>query len=199
MKKLQLTVREATVVIKKHLKQAQDAKKLPRLLYMPWINEKLLDPQNLLLFGKRKLKKLKLSKLGINITNNFSSVRTHNHESTLTLRMANIRSLTREKLQIDRAMESLTNATPDVYVYVESRHKPVDNNLQKYRQVFHSTMEEGRGGTTILVNKKMSINFSETNIPDTVLLVLQKAQSTVILAVLEIQKKKLAATRTHFW
>ena len=93
---------------------------LPRLLYMPWLNEKLLNPQNLLLYGKRRLKSLKLSMLGIN-TSSENPVRTKDQENTLTIRMTNIRSLSQEKLQIDKATESLTNTIPDIYVYAESR------------------------------------------------------------------------------
>jgi len=47
--------------------------------------------------------------------------------------------------------------------------------------VFHSSFEEGRGGTTILVSKKINVIYSDTKIPGTVLLVLQKGKATIIL------------------
>lgn len=179
---LQLTLQEVTTKAKEQLNLAQNNKMLPRLFYIPWLNEKLLDPQNLLLFGKRKLKSIKLAMLGIDTPSEINAVHTRDQENTLTLRMANIRSLTQEKLQIDKATESLTNAVPDVYVYVESRYKPPEDKIGRYRMVFHSSFADGRGGTTILVKKSLGITLSETSIPDTVLLVLQKGQATVILA-----------------
>ena len=96
--------------------------------------------------------------------------------------MANVRSLTKGKLLIDRATESLLSTTPDAYIYVESRYDPTDDNLSKHKQVFHCAAKERRGGTTILVRKNINISFSETHIPDTVLLVLHKGKSTIILA-----------------
>jgi len=67
-------------------------------------------------------------------------------------------------------------------MYMLNLDKPSDDNIGKYRLVFHSSLEDGRRGTTILVIKNLSIIFSETSIPDTVLLVLQIAKATVILA-----------------
>ena len=181
-KNLQLTLRGVIHRVHKQMDRAKQDKKLPRLLYLPWVNEKLLDPQNLLMFGKKELKKRKQFELEIKTSSDSHLTKALNNESKLTIRMGNIRSLTQEKLRIDKATESLTNTIPDVYIYVESRFKPDNENLQKYRQVFHSMKEVGRGGTTILVKKDININFSETNIPDTVLLVLHKAKTTLVLA-----------------
>ena len=46
--------------INKQIKQATENKSIPQPICLPWINEKLLDPQNLLTYGKKKLKELKL-------------------------------------------------------------------------------------------------------------------------------------------
>ena len=182
IKTIQLTLQEAITTVKKQIKQAQSNKTLPQLLRLHWVNEKLLDPQNLLLHGKRILKELELASFGISPPDQTIDANPIDKDSIFSLRLANIRSLTKEKLQIDKASESLLNSSPDVYVYVESRQKPPDDSLQKCRQVFHSSTEEGRGGTTILVKKNIGVSHSETNIPDTVLLVLHKGKATMILA-----------------
>lgn len=175
----QLSFRSAITLIQKQIKRATRLKTLPRL---PWVNEKLLDPQNLLLHGKKILKNLKLASFGVDTCTRTENTPISNEESKFSIRVANIRSLTREKLQIDRATESLLGTTPDVYIYVESRFKPSGDMLQKYRHVFHSSAEEGRGGTTILVKKDINVSFSETNVPDTVILVLHRCKTTLVLA-----------------
>lgn len=175
-KNFQLTYKETLPLIEKRINLAQERKELPRVLRLPWIKEKLLDPQNLLLYGKEKLKKDKVTSHGI-----ITQDKVGNQDSTLTLRMANIRSLTKEKLQIDRATESLLNSTPDVYIYTETRQDPTDDYLKKYKQIFHSSTEEGKGGTTVLVSNKIPVIYSETKIPDTVMVVLQKGNANIIL------------------
>lgn len=178
---MKLTLEKAISKINKQIKQALKDKSIPQPIYLPWVNEKLLDPQSLLMFGQKKLKELKLKHLDITPVETASNM-TCDRESSFILRMANIRSLTKEKLLVDRATESLLSTTPDAYIYVESRYNPTDESLTKSKQVFHCATEEGRGGTTILVRKHINVSFSETHIPDTVLLVLHKGKSTVILA-----------------
>ncbi len=181
LKRLSLTFRQARPRVADQIKTAQVEKKLPPLLFVPWIDQTLLNPQTLLQHGKEWLKRIHQSDLGIcpPIPPRKS---TYKNNLQLSLRMSNIRSLTKEKINIDRATESILGISPDAYIYVESRFDPSQSSLSKYRQVFHSSREEGQGGTTVLLRKSIGVSFSETQIPDTVVLVLHKGRATIILA-----------------
>ncbi len=174
---IHLSLADIVPKINKEIKLAQRHKKLPKLHYLPWIKEKLLNPQNLLAYGKKILRIKKMLNFGIE-----PQVTQDKKDFSLTIRMANIRTLTKEKLETDRALESLMDFSPDVYLYVESKNKLASEKLSKYRQLYHSIEKEGQGGTTVIINKKVQVSFSETNIPDTVILVLHKEKSTILLA-----------------
>ncbi len=175
-KNIRITLNQTIPKLQKDIRQAQRKGTLPRLLQLPWVKENLLNPQNLLSFGKKKLKLSKLANLGIDTSNHQI-----NSSPTLRLRLANIRSLSKEKLLTDRATESLLSTFPDVYIYTETKRDPSDEYLLRHRQVFHSCAEEGRGGTTFLVRKEINVAYSDTEIPDTVILILQVDKATVIL------------------
>ncbi len=180
-KNFPLTFRQARLNIVKQVRTAQTKKQLPRLTLIPWINQALLNPQTLLQYGKERLRRIQQTNLGLAPSVTPDNL-TDQNLSDFTLRLSNIRSLTKEKLNIDRATESLLRISPDAYIYVESRFDPSESTVSRYRQVFHSSQEDGQGGTTVLIKKDAGVSFSEVRIPDTVILVIHKGRNVIILA-----------------
>jgi len=81
---------------------------------MRWINEKLLDPQSLLTYGKRILKSERLLSHEITLSDHTSTT-----ENTLNLRMANIPSLTKEK---HPSLYSALPQTPTFMLNLDMNH-----------------------------------------------------------------------------
>jgi len=101
-------------------------------------------------------------------------------QTTLNLRMMNTRCLTEEKLKLHKALENIMDIKPDIYIFTESKNPPKETEVN-HRIIFNSYSTPGQGGTTIIINKGVDIIYTETNIPDTVILVLQKFNSTSII------------------
>ncbi len=177
----QFNTRQALPLINGHIKDAQAKGELPKLFCLPWVKHKLLNPQVLLSYGKKKLMQLRQSSFGVDTSEPCKGLEVQ-PASKLTVRMANVRSLTKEKVNIIRAAENLLGIASDVSIYVESRIDPSLTSLSKYKQIFHSNSEQGRGGTTIVLKKDIGVSFSETEIPDTVVLVIHRDRAVVILA-----------------
>jgi len=159
---------------KRLLKNKEMTEQLPKLYKISWLNAKLLNPETLLKTGQKKLK--------ANFCKSFQlQPMQPNSIESLTLRMMNIRTLTKQKLLLHKATEILTNNTPDIYIYTESKFKPKDEDIYKHRTIAHSCPEPGKAGTTLVINNKIDVIEIDDKISDTIFATIQKKKTTAII------------------
>ena len=101
-------------------------------------------------------------------------------DNNLTLHMMNIISLTKHKLLLHKATESLSGISSDIYIYTESKFEP-DHKSVQHKTISHSCQEPGQGGMTFIINNNVDVAGTDNNISDTVFLTLQRGKATTII------------------
>ncbi len=168
--------KRATYKIYKMINKYIHEKTLTKPLRIQWLNEKLLNPQTLLLAGHKKLRELD----ALNHQIPHAIIKPSEIDS-ITLFMMNIRSLTKQKLQLIKATMKLSNFTPDISIYTESKYDPTKHISRPNTNIFHSGHEEGQGSTTIITSNSLNIIEADTTISDTVFLTTQKGKATTFI------------------
>ncbi len=168
--------KRATHKINKMINKYINEKTLIKPQRIQWLDEKFLNPQTLLEIGQKKIKTLDANNFHISYAN-----RQPSQTDSITLFMMNIRSLTKQKLQLLKATTRLSNFSPDIYIYTESKFDPTQHIPKSNTNVFHSSHEEGQGGTTIITSNNINIIDADTRISDTIFLTIQKGKTTTLI------------------